>query len=151
MTARELAQFCMSYETYQLGGLSPSALENTLGVLLSKGRIIWADDAYGVLAGYAEVWRIGYEQLGRIVCKDVFDVGAEDISTGPVCLLENVTIRPDCRQKGTVYRNLREQFYEQNQDASIFCGHARRKSVGLWKTFRNLGHCERNLSHSLAI
>lgn len=148
--ARELAEFCWTHETYQLGDLTFEQLVNVLQVLADKGRLIAYSDSQGI-AGYAEIWRITYAQLGRIVCRERFDVEVEDIESGPLCLLENVTIRPDCRGDKFVYTQLKEMFYQMNQDAEIFCGHARRKSLGLWKTFRNTGHCVRNLSHLLAI
>jgi hypothetical protein len=132
----QLVDFYYDYDRFQTHNLPKDEVSNTIGVLLDKGRIVYHEEL-GELLGYVESWRINYEQFGRRICNQhmKFDVGLENIQTGPVCYLANTTIRPSHRM-GYVYMILADKFFEQNSDAEYFCGRASRKRPGLVKVFK---------------
>lgn len=121
----QLVYFYYHYDQFMFHKLSESDVRNTIGVLLDKGRILVATEDAQVL-GYVESWRINYEQFGRILCREPFDIGLEDITRGNILYLANITVRPDLR-KTTVLRELKRQFFEQNYDCDYFVGEANRK------------------------
>lgn len=100
-------------------------LKVTLDNLLMKKRYIFCHNSDGNLVGYTETWRINYEQLGRIICKLPFDVGIEDIESGNIAYIANITIHPEWRN-GDVLHSMKVKFMQDYFDCDYFIG-VRRK------------------------
>jgi len=133
----QLVQFYYNYDRFQDDEhrLSEYEISNTIGVLLDKDRIRCVLDDYGQLLGYVESWRLNFEQWGRMVCHvKPFDVGLEDIETGPIAVVANVTIHPAYRSSHVI-RELRHLFFEQNAGAKYLVGEALRKKTQPIKVF----------------
>jgi hypothetical protein len=128
----ELLDFTLTHEQFQTTK-DYAHVKDILRVLLDKDRLILAYRD-GQIVGYIESWRLSFEQLGRVILDIPFNIESEDIETGEVCFLSNITIHPDHRG-GSVMRELRNEFILQNRDASYWIGHAQRKSVGLIKHY----------------
>lgn len=102
--------------------------------LLHDGNIITISDN-DILCGYCEMYRLSYEQFGRIICGEPFSAVQENVLNGQIAYVANTYIRPEYR-RGQVYRMLRERFFEFNKDCTHFCGIARRKKSAPVKVFR---------------
>lgn len=109
-------------------------LRSYLWQLIDRGNIFWACDGDKVV-GVCETWRVDYDLLGRMVCKQAVVVDAEDTESGNIAYVCNVWIHPDYRKGKTVLKMKRE-WYKRFHDCEYFCGHAQRKSVGMYKVFK---------------
>lgn len=130
----ELVRFYYDYDRFQGTKLTREKVTNTIGVLLDKARIVYYAD-FGRVFGYIESYRINYDQFGRIICGQKFDIGTQDIETGPICYLANVTVDP-ARRGGNTISVLLDRFFAQNRGAEYFVGQANRKKMGLVKVFK---------------
>lgn len=101
--------------------------------ILNDGLLITVLDG-DVLCGYTEFWRLNFEQFGRIVCGHQLSPFDQDLQTGFIAYVANVYIRPEYR-RGSVIKDMRNQFFKKNEDCIYFCGHAIRKKTGLIKVF----------------
>lgn len=139
----QLLEYYHLYDKFQDPKLSDQEALKVFRVLCGKGRIIPSWDRFGKLLGYVETWRITPDQFVRKLAHEPMDVGLEDINSGPIAFVSNVTIHPDFRGSG-VLRELTQAFLFQNSDATYFAGDARRKKEGLVKLFRvdKLSHKE---------
>lgn len=99
-----------------------------------KQRLLYVEQD-GELLGYVESWRINYQQFGRKLCGEPVDIEKEDIETGKICYINNVTIRPDVR-KGLTIKLLRNKFYLQNIDAEYVVGERNGKKHRPVKVFK---------------
>lgn len=131
----ELAYFYHNYDGFPGAKLSQEESVAYFKVACDKGRVVACTEATGKLLGYCESWRIGYEQLGRIVANEPFNIKDEDIETGKICYVFNVTVHPDFRQ-GYVMEYLVSQFFTQNFMCDYFIGQARRKKHQPLKVFK---------------
>lgn len=109
-------------------------LKHYFETMLDKGRMILCIEA-GEILGYAESYRLNFEQLGRLVCGEDILVDKEDIETGSIAYLANTDIEPEHRN-GPVVKHLKEEFFKQNEDCLYFCGFAERKKHRPWKVFK---------------
>lgn len=116
----ELIRFYFEYEDYHDEKLFHEDAKEYFKILLEKGRLraIYAD---GQLQGYYESWRISYEQLGRIVSGQPFNIKTEEIQTGNICFINSVTIHPDYRRSDVINR-LSKECFKQNKDCDYFIG-----------------------------
>ncbi len=130
----QLESFYYRYDTFQNHRLSSEQVRDTILCLLYKGRIIYFEE-HGQIVGYVETWRITFEQFGRKLCHEPFHVGEEDIETGPILYVANVTILSSHRRT-YVYKILRHRLVKQNLDAEYFVGHALRKKTQPVKVFK---------------
>lgn len=82
----------------------------------------------GKLLGYGENFRIGFEELGRIICGECIYQHLKDwqIENGPIAYVGNVTIAPEHRGS-FVMKELTRQFFTANRGAKYFIGRAFRK------------------------
>ena len=115
--------------------------------LLSLGNIITVSDG-DILCGYVELWRVTFEQFGRIICGESFSAFLEDVQSGQVGYCANTYIRPEYRN-GTVYKILRNRFFEATRDCTYLVGEARRKKSSPVKVFRreNIMSLNKELQH----
>ncbi len=86
--------------------------------LLLNGNIITYVEGDRLL-GYVEFWRISAEQLGRIIVGDPIETDVEDITSGPICYINNMFILEDYRG-GAAFEMLATMFLMKNRDASVF-------------------------------
>lgn len=102
--------------------------------LLFKGRLIHVEQD-GELLGYVESWRINYEKFGRKICGEAIDIHTEDIQTGKICYINNVTINPDAR-RGYTIKLLRNKLFLKDQDAEYVVGERNGKKHRPVKVFK---------------
>lgn len=102
--------------------------------LIENGNIITLSDGE-LLLGYCEFWRLDYEKFGRIICGEHFSAYHEDVQSGYIAYLANTFIRPEHRN-GSVYKMLRNRFFEANSHCTHFVGEARRKKSAPVKVFK---------------
>ena len=102
--------------------------------LLANGNIITVSEG-DFLLGYVEVWKISFEQLGRIVAGERFSAYHEDVQTGQIGWVANTYIRPEYRM-GNVYKILKKRFFEITESCTHYSGHAVRKSAWMIKMFK---------------
>ena len=135
MLIDQLVEFYYKYDTFQEAYLPEERARQIYQLLLDRDRLHIYQNA-GELLGYGESWRINYEQFGRIICgHNLYNhIEDEDISTGNIAYLANVTIHPDWRNK-TVLNILRNDFFTKNYSCDYFVGHAKRKKTQPVKVF----------------
>ena len=102
--------------------------------LINSGNIIVIRDGEKVI-GYAEFWRLTFEQFGRVICGEPFSAMQEDVQTGQIAYLANVFVYTEYR-KGKAIKMMRERFYDINRLCTHFCGEARRKKSAPVKVFK---------------
>ena len=103
--------------------------------LIRTGNILTVSEG-NILCGYVEIWRLNYEQLGRIICGEWFSAYLEDVQHGNIAWVGNTYIRPEYR-KGEVYNMLKDRFREVTKDCRYYSGRAQRKSAWMIKMFKN--------------
>ena len=131
----QLLEFYYKYDTFQEAYLPEERARQIYQLLLDRGRLhIYQNN--GKLLGYGESWRINYEQFGRIICGENLykHIEDEDISTGKIAYVANVTVHPDWRNR-TVLNILRNDFFTKNYSCDYFVGHAKRKKTQPVKVF----------------
>jgi hypothetical protein len=102
--------------------------------LLDKGNILLCQEL-GVVLGYVEVWRINFEQFGRLICKEKFSAYLEDVSKGNIAYVANVWVDPKFRNS-SVIKTLKLLFFKHNYMCEYFVGEALRKSTQPIKVFK---------------
>lgn len=102
--------------------------------LLSQGSIITVSDG-DTLLGYLEVWRLSFEQFGRIICHEPFSAVHEDICTGQIAYVGDVYIL-ESHRNSNVTKMLRDRFFELSQECTHFVGEAKRKRSSPVKVFK---------------
>lgn len=132
---KQLNEFYYKYDRFQGEELlNEKDITHYHETALEKGTIAIALSESGKLLGYVEMWRISFEQFGRILCCAPFSIYSEDLEHGNICLVRNVTIHPEWR-RSWVLPFLRNELFIRNIDAEYFVGEAKRKKTGLVKTF----------------
>jgi len=129
----DLATFYFEFDPFKVKELTTDQIREYFHVALKKDRIISL--RHDKLLGYGEVWRINYEQFGRILCNEPLHIGAEDIETGNIAYVKNVIIHPDFRGDKTVRQFLVSEFFKKNFACDYFVGEARRKKHQPVKVF----------------
>ena len=86
-----------------------------------RENLIVSVDNKGNVLGYMEYWRINYEQLGRLLCKDDFLYDLEDTSSGNICYFANTWIDPRER-KDEVFRQMKHLFFVNNKNCEVIVG-----------------------------
>jgi len=131
----QLVDIYLSNEEYwHKNKLPRQESERYFDCLLKKGNIIYYMQNEE-LVGYVEFWRINYEQMGRLLCKEVFLPMEENINDGKICYLSNTWIKPECRMTN-VARLLKVQFFKHNFRCEYFIGEALRKPHAPVKVFK---------------
>ena len=92
-----------------------------------RGNIVTAERD-GKVVGYFEVWKINFEQWGRIVCHAPISGYLEDVQSGNIAYVANVWIDKAYRQ-GSVVKELKKKFFETTYMCDYFVGQALRKTA----------------------
>jgi len=120
-------------EPFQDTKLTQAQAERYFAHMLSAGCLATASRGEQ-LVGYVEYWRVSFELFGRLLCCDPINIYEEDIVGGPVCYLSDIYIKPQYRRT-SVITELKYKFFNDNGACSYFVGEAKRKKVGMVKTF----------------
>jgi hypothetical protein len=80
------------------------------------------------LVGYLEFFRLDFCKFGKYVCHEPVNPFKEDVRLGNVCVVHNVWIDKNYRG-GSVFKDLKRQFYQNNRNCDYFVGHAIRKTA----------------------
>lgn len=100
--------------------------------LLMQGNIVTIVED-GVLKGYIEVWKINFEQLGRLLCGISVYVYDENITDGNIAYINNGWIAEDY-QNTDMARKLEAKFTEQFKDC-IYVARKRQKYSEAFKVY----------------
>lgn len=98
--------------------------------LLMQGNIITIVEDE-MLRAYVEIWKITYEQMGRLFCGETVYALEENITDGPIAYINNAWVDPNYRAGKTVDSMMRE-FIKRFRDCEYVVG--RREKYN--KTFR---------------
>ncbi len=118
----ELRRFYKDIDVQSLHPMNDEQIDNYHRYILSQDAIRYVFEGERLL-GYVAYYRINYEQLGRLVCQLPFNALSEDIVSGNILYLIDVTIDPEFRGK-EVWKLLRDALFEKNADCEFFIGHA---------------------------
>ena len=118
----ELKRFYKTIDVQMEHPMDDASIDAYHSYLIGKDAISMVIEADRLL-GYVAYYRINFEQLGRLVCQLPFNAIEEDIVSGNICYLIDVTIDPEVRGKH-VYKQLKEMFFSKNADCEYFIGHA---------------------------
>ena len=88
MIAQALTKIYLEKETYHKNFLSVEDANKYHERLLMQGNIITIVEN-DELVGYIEVWRINYEQLGRLMCGKTIFAFDENITDGNIAYVNN--------------------------------------------------------------
>jgi hypothetical protein len=126
MNYDKLVQF---YRAYNLipSSLTDEELAKYYKLMDSQDNLIVECDSEGEIIGFCEIWRINYDQLGRIMVHGVIDARHEDTVSGSICFVANLAILPYYRMNG-VFDLMKHKFFIQNYNCEYFCGDSRRRS-----------------------
>lgn len=130
----QLNDFYFENETWHQKKLSRIEAYKYHAQLLSTGNIITVTSD-NILCGYVELWKVNFEQWGRIVCGEPFSAVCEDVQTGWIAVVGNTYISPDYRDS-SVAKQLRDRFFEVTKECRFFVGEAKRKKAGYIKVFK---------------
>lgn len=135
----QLYDIYIKYEWWHQNRLSKYQFDHYTQKLIDQGNIFYVLEGEKVV-GYTEVWKINFEQFGRLVCGENITADGEDVSTGKLGYVANVWIDETYRNKfGTmdgVVKTMRKMYYEFTKDVDYHCGQAKRKNAQLVKVFR---------------
>lgn len=109
-------------------------LEATIALLIDRKNIFWVKDGDEIV-GVCETWKINYETLGKMVCKIDTPLDLVDTTSGNIAYVMNIWVHEDYR-KSSAMELMKKRWFELYGDVEYYCGHAKRKSVGMYKTFK---------------
>ena len=87
---------------------------------LERGAIKVVEE-YGVVLGYIQIWKLTNDQVNRILNKLPFNENSEDITHGPVAMVQNLYVDKSFR-KGRVARQLLKMFRDYTKDCDSVVG-----------------------------
>lgn len=107
--------------------------------LIEHGNIFYVMDKEKVV-GYTEVWKINFEQFGKLICGEPIHASENDVQTGKLGYVANVWIDEAYREKfgnmDGVVKKMRKMYYDFTADCEYHVGQAKRKNAQLVKVFR---------------
>ena len=101
--------------------------------MLEQGAII-PYTQMGVLLGYIEVWRVNFEQFGRLICDAPFSAFNEDVVNGNIAYVANIWIDKKFRNT-SVMKAIKLVFFKRHFNCDYFVGEAMRKRTQPVKVF----------------
>lgn len=134
----QLYRIYVEGETYIPTRISKAEFFNYTDKLIRQGNIFFILDGERVV-GYTEVWKINFDQFGRLLCGQDVSAEVEDVMTGKLGYVANIWVEPEYREGfGTmrgVVKAMRKMYYEFTKDVDYHCGQAKRKNAQLVKVF----------------
>ena len=130
----QLVDIYLEKESYHERKLSREEAVKYFTRLLENNNILFYEHE-GQVLGYVEFWRINYEQLGRIICKQPFSAYLEDITNGDICYLADIWIDPDYRD-GKILKIFKLGFFQRNYNCKFFVGEPIAKHKNTVKIYR---------------
>lgn len=109
-------------------------LRSYIWQLIERGNLFWAVEN-GIVVGICETWKIDFNTLGKMVCKIDMPIEKIDTMNGNIAFVVNVWIDMD-KRNGRVFKTMRNEWYKRFHGCEYFVGHAQRKTVGMYKTFK---------------
>ena len=134
LLAEAITEIYLIHETWHKHKLSKELADRYHKNLIAKGNILTYIENNELL-GYAEFWRINYEQFGRILCMEPFHAETENTTDGNIAYLANIWVSPEYR-KGITFKALKMQFFAINYMCKHFVGERRTKKAQLVKVFK---------------
>jgi hypothetical protein len=128
--AEQLTFIYQHVETWHKKKLSNAEANLYHERLLMQGNIVTIVED-GVLKGYIEIWRINYEQLGRLMCGETIFAFDENITDGNIAYVNNGWIAEDYRNIDMA-RKLEKKFMEKFKD----CKYISRKRQKYSESFK---------------
>ena len=130
----QLVKIYLTEEGWHKNKMSEEEAHNYHKKMLERGNILTylEDDE---IVGYVEVWKINFEQFGKLICQVPFSGLYEDVSSGYIAYVANTWIKESVRNT-KVIKILRAKFFNFCHDCAFFVGEAERKKSGLVKVFR---------------
>ena len=141
---KQLNHLYYTEETWTTNKISNEEITKYHQRLYDSGNIIVYREL-GVILGYVEVWRINFEQFGRLVCHVPFSAYLENVKDGNIAYVANTWIDKNFR-RSYVTKYLKDEFFKQNQHCDFFVGEALRKKHKPIKVFKNLNQIQRSLT-----
>lgn len=113
----QLTNIYETKETWHKNKLSKEEANIYHERLLMQGNIITIveDD---ILKGYIEIWKINYEQLGRLMCGETIFAFDENITDGIIAYVNNGWISPDY-QNTKMAKKLEDSFKDRFKDCKF--------------------------------
>ena len=131
---KQLVEIYFREEYWQENKMPEDIAYNYHKKLYEQGNIqVFEKD--GLVLGYYEVWRINFEQFGRIICHIPFYADSEDVVNGNIAFVANTWIKSEYRNS-YVYKVLRNLFFKHNFKCDYYCGEALRKKTQPVKVFK---------------
>jgi hypothetical protein len=118
--AEQLSYIYFAEEWWMKHKMSPEEAYQYHLSQLEKGAIQVVEEL-GVVLGYWQVWRLTNEQVNRIISKLPFNENNEDITHGPVAMLQNLYIDKSFRG-GRVFKQLHKMFKDYTKDCDSVVG-----------------------------
>ena len=128
---KQLIHFSCNYDFIK-EDLTEDFLKNYFIELLYRDRLII--DFSDKLIGYIEYWNINFEQLGRLMCIESFNIFEEDIESGHICYVSNITVHPNYRLTDSLNR-MKQDLFKRNENCKYFTG-VRNKKTSPVKIFK---------------
>lgn len=86
---KQLWEIYNKYENWHINRLNEKDFTESTTRLINSGNLFYVTEK-DVITGYVECFRVNYEQLGRLVCKESFYVYDENITDGKVAYINNM-------------------------------------------------------------
>lgn len=118
----DLTLFHVQFETWHEQELTWDELVLYFKSCLDKNRLLYELDAKGHVIAYCEYWCLDEARLGRIVLGEDYYPGHEDIETGDIIYIANLTVAPRYEQLG-ILRDFKQRILYRHPNARYFCGH----------------------------
>jgi len=135
--ARQLTRIYLDEEDWHDEKLSKPEAIRYHKRLIEKGSIIQCTCGKR-LVGYIEVWKVNFEQFGRLVCNTPFSAVEEDVENGNIGWVGNIWVEPEYRHKG-VFKAMRKEFIKMCKTCDYYAGRALTKD-GKVKLFNRRKH-----------
>lgn len=114
---KQLTFVYKNYEYWHKNKLSDEDSDLYHERLLMQGNILTYIEN-DKLIGYVEVWRINFEQLGRLLCEIPFYVFDENITDGNIVYIHNMWISPEHRMS-LVNKRILKDFFSKFSDCQF--------------------------------
>lgn len=116
----QITDVYFSHEDWHVARLTRHKANEYHERLIMQGNIITVIEN-NALIGYVEVWKIDYEQLGRLFCELPFDPSDENINDGTVAYIANLWCDP-AKRSNQINSRLFQEFIARFKDCDFVAG-----------------------------